>query len=227
MSGKAVRILTIALALGIGTSLPAHAGMYARHVDSITPTTETTRPVTLPGAAAALADEEAADLVFMREEEKLARDLYISFDEKWGGAIFALIATSEQRHMNAILRKLVKYDLTDPVAGNGIGEFTSDEVQALHDELLEDGLASELAALKVGGYVEEIDIVDNLQAATTATREDLDRVYEALTCGSRNHLRAFASRIVALTGQPYVAQYLPQQEVDAILAEPYERCGWR
>ncbi len=100
-------------------------------------------------------------------------------------------------------------------------------MQALYDELLEDGLVSELAALKVGGYVEEIDIVDNLEAAAAATREDLDRVYEALTCGSRNHLRAFAGRIVALTGQSYAAQYLPQAEVDAILAQPFEHCGRR
>ena len=129
--------------------------------------------------------------------------------------------------MNAILRKLVKYQLPDPAAGNEIGEFTADELQTLYDELRDEGLVSELAALKVGGFVEEIDIVDNMQAATTSTLEDLDRVYDALTCGSRNHLRAFAGRIVALTGQPYDAQFLPQDEVDAILAEPYEQCGRR
>jgi hypothetical protein len=227
MFGKTLRILSLALALGIATPLLAHAGMYARHADSITPATATTPPLPMQASGATLTEAEASDLVFMREEEKLARDLYITFDELWGGTTFALIATSEQRHLNAILRKLVKYDLPDPAAGKGIGEFTSDEVQALYDELLEDGLVSELAALKVGGYVEEIDIVDNLEAAAAATREDLDRVYEALTCGSRNHLRAFAGRIVALTGQSYAAQYLPQAEVDAILAQPFEHCGRR
>lgn len=227
MFGKTFRILSLAVALGIGAPLLAHAGMYARHADSITPSMVVNHPMSMSASTATLTDEEAADLVFMREEEKLARDLYITFDEAWGGTTFAKIATSEQRHMTAILRKLVKYQLPDPAAGNAIGEFTDDDLQALYTELRDEGLASELAALQVGGFVEEIDMVDNADAAATATLADLDRVYDALTCGSRNHLRAFAARIVALTGQPYEAQYLTQAEVDAILAEPYEQCGWR
>jgi hypothetical protein len=227
MFGKTFRILTLAVALGIGTPLLAQAGMYARHGASTSPSMVASHPMSMSTSSATLTADEATDLVFMREEEKLARDLYITFDEKWGGTTFASIASSEQRHMDAILRKLVKYQLPDPAAGNEIGEFTNDEVQALYDGLLEDGLASELAALNVGGLVEEIDIVDNMDAAAAATQEDLVRVYEALTCGSRNHLRAFAGRIVALTGQLYVAQYLTQAEVDAILAQPYEQCGWR
>ena len=227
MFGKTFRILSLAVALGIGAPLLAHAGMHARHADWITPSMVASHPVPMSASSATLTDDEAADLVFMRAEEKLARDLYLTFDEQWGGTTFAQIAASEQRHMNAILRKLVKYQLPDPAAGNEIGEFTDGELQALYDELRDEGLASELAALRVGGFVEEIDIVDNEQAAAAATLEDLVRVYEALTCGSRNHLRAFAGRIVALTGQPYVAQYLPQEEVDVILAAPYEQCGWR
>jgi hypothetical protein len=183
-------------------------------------------PMSMSTSSATLTADEATDLVFMREEEKVARDLYITFDGKWGGTTFAQIATSEQRHMNAILRKLDKYQLPDP-ALPGIGDFTNDELQEMYDDLRDLGLVSELDALKVGGLVEEVDIVDNTEAAATATLQDLDRVYDALTCGSRNHLRAFAGRIVALTGQPYVAQYLTQAEVDAILAEPYEQCGWR
>jgi hypothetical protein len=224
MFGKAFRILTIAAALGIGTALPAQAGMYARHAESITPSINVAQP---PAAASvSLSAEEVADLTFMREEEKLARDLYLAFDEQWGGTTFGLIAGAEQRHMNAILRLLVKYQLPDPAAGNLIGEFSDMDIQAMHDEFLADGLASELAALNVGGLVEEIDIADNIEAASGATQENLVRVYEALTCGSRNHLRAFAGRIVALTGVPYVAQFLPQADVDAIVQQPFERCGW-
>jgi len=226
MFGKTFRILSLAVALGIGAPLLAHAGMYARHADSITPSMVVNHPMSMSASSATLTDEEATDLVFMREEEKVARDLYITFDETWGGTTFAKIATSEQRHMNAILRKLDKYQLPDP-ALPGIGDFTNDELQEMFDELRDLGLVSELDALKVGGLVEEVDIVDNTEAAATATLPDLDRVYDALTCGSRNHLRAFAGRIVVLTGQPYEAQYLPQAEVDAILAEPYEQCGWR
>jgi len=227
MFGKTIRILTIAVALGIGTPLLAHAGTYARHADSITPSVALKHSATVAPGGATLTATEATDLVFMREEEKLARDLYLTFEEKWGDTTFAQIASSEQRHMDAILRKLVKYQLADPAAGNPIGTFTNKEVQVLYDELLQDGLKSALDALKVGGFVEELDILDNMEAAQRATLQDLDRVYEALTCGSRNHLRTFASRISALTGLRYVAQYLPQAQVDTILQQPYEQCGWR
>jgi hypothetical protein len=225
MFGKIFRILSLAVALGIGAPLLAQAGMYGRHAGSITPSMMGGHP--LSAADAALTVDEATVLVFMREEEKLARDLYLNFDEQFGGTTFAQIASSEQRHMDAILRRLTRYQLPDPAAGNAIGEFSDDELQALYDDLLEEGTASELAALTVGGFVEELDIVDNMEAGAAATQEDLQRVYEALTCGSRNHLRAFAGRIVALTGQPYVAQYLTQAEVDAILQQADEQCGWR
>jgi len=224
MLGKTVRILGLAIALGIGTPMLAGAGMYGPHAGS-GPSMGGAHSMAV--ASATLTDEEVADLLFMREEEKLARDLYLNFDEQWGGTTFASIASSEQRHMNAILRKLVKYQLPDPAAGNAIGEFTDGELQTLHDDLLDEGMESELAALMVGGYVEELDIVDNTEAGEAATQQDLKRVYEALTCGSRNHLRAFAGRIFTLTGVPYVAQYLTQQEVNAILLQPYEQCGWR
>lgn len=225
MFGKTFRILSLAVALGIGTPMLAHAGMSARHADAITPSMVSALPLHVAGAA--VSADEVADLVFMREEEKLARDLYLSFEEAWGETTFAQIASSEQRHMDTILRKLVKYQLPDPAAGNAIGEFTDDTIQTLYDQLLADGLANALAALKVGGFVEELDILDNMEAAAAATQADLVRVYEALTCGSRNHLRAFAGRIVSLTRLPYEAQYLPQATVDAILQQPYEKCGSR
>lgn len=225
MFGKTFRIVSLAIVLGIGAPLLAQAGMYGPHGSSPAPSMMGGHSLSTAGAA--LTVDEATVLVFMREEEKLARDLYLNFDELFGGTTFAQIASSEQRHMDAILRKLTKYQLPDPAAGNAIGEFSNDELQALYDDLLDEGTASEGAALTVGGFVEELDIVDNTEAGAAATQEDLKRVYEALTCGSRNHLRSFAGRIVTLTGQPYVAQVLTQAEVDAILQQAYEQCGWR
>jgi hypothetical protein len=140
MFGKIFRILSLAVALGIGAPLLAQAGMYGRHAGSITPSMMGGH--SLSAADATLTVDEATVLVFMREEEKLARDLYLSFDEQFGGTTFAQIASSEQRHMDAILRKLTRYQLPDPAAGNAIGEFSDDELQALYDDLLEEGTAS-------------------------------------------------------------------------------------
>ena len=54
-------------------------------------------------------------MAVIREEEKLARDVYITLGEQWGLPIFASIAESEQRHMDAFGRLIDKYGLEDPV----------------------------------------------------------------------------------------------------------------
>ena len=178
-----------------------------------------------PVAYVAPTADEAADMTFMREEEKLARDLYVAFDEAWGGWPFANIASAEQQHLNTLLKMLIKYRLPDPAAGKLLGEFTDPVLQKAYADLAAKGLRSRLDALQVGGLVEEVDIEDNLASAAATEKADLDTVYAALTCGSRNHLRSFAAAIQTATGKPYVAQSLPQADVNAILAQPMETCG--
>ena len=168
---------------------------------------------------------EEADLLFMREEEKLARDTYLTLYAAWNLSVFSNIASSEQMHMNALLKLLKKYDLPDPAAGNEIGEFTNTALQTLYLELIENGMVNSLEALKVGGLIEETDMRDIKAAIDRSQKEDIDAVYESLLCGSRNHLRSFAQNIVALTEHAYVAQVLDQTEVDEILASPMEKCG--
>ena len=79
------------------------------------------------------------------------------------------------------------------------------------------GEESLLGALQAGAFIEEYDIKDLRTAYDEATKADLRRVYGNLELGSENHLRAFVSHIEALTGKPYVAQFLTQDEVDEIL----------
>jgi hypothetical protein len=172
-----------------------------------------------------LSVDEAADLTFMREEEKLARDTYLVLNDTWKMTVFANIAGSEQSHMDALLKLLKKYGLPDPAARTLIGEFTNPELQALYDALIAKGLRSDLDALLVGGIIEETDMHDIQAAVERSQRTDIDAVYESLLCGSRNHLRGFATNILAMTGSPYTAQVLEQVEVDEILASPMEQCG--
>ena len=172
-----------------------------------------------------LSDDEQADLLYMREEEKLARDTYLTFYDLWDLTIFSNIASSEQMHMNAILKLLKKYNLPDPAADTEIGEFTNATLQSLYNTLIALGETSGLDALKVGGIIEETDMRDIQAAIERSQQRDIDTVYETLLCGSRNHLRSFAQSIVALTGVPYEAQVLSQTEVDEILAAPMEKCG--
>jgi hypothetical protein len=172
-----------------------------------------------------LSADEEADLLFMREEEKLARDTYLTLYELWDLSVFSNIASSEQMHMNAILKLLKKYKLPDPAANTEIGEFTDDYLQTLYNTLIDKGDNSGLDALEVGGIIEETDMRDIKAAIERSDNEDINAVYATLMCGSRNHLRAFAQNIEALTGQPYIAQVLDQYEVDEILQSPMEKCG--
>ena len=172
-----------------------------------------------------LSAEEETDLLYMREEEKLARDTYLTLYELWDLTIFSNISSSEQKHMDALLKLLKKYKLPDPAADTEIGEFTNNALQTLYNTLIAMGKQSSLDALKVGGIIEETDMRDINAAIERSQKEDVDAVYESLLCGSRNHLRSFAQNIVTVTGVSYVAQVLTQAEVDQILQTPMEKCG--
>lgn len=176
-------------------------------------------------ATVQLSADEENDLFFMREEEKLARDTYLTLYEKWNYSVFTSIAESEQKHMDAMLKLLKKYKLPDPVGSNGIGVFTNTDLQTLYATLIAKGDVSALEALKVGGLIEEKDMIDIKAAIERSQQDAIDAVYESLICGSRNHLRSFALNIQALTSQPYVAQLLDPAEVARILASPMERCS--
>ena len=139
----------------------------------------------------ALTDAEKADLTFMREEEKVARDAYLYFYGAWGEVVFSNIATSEQSHMNAIAKLLAKYGLPDPVAGLGVGQFSTPEFQAMYDEVVALGSASFVDALMMGVLIEEADIADLTSALAETSVKDITTVYTNLRNGSRKHLAAF------------------------------------
>jgi hypothetical protein len=166
---------------------------------------------------------EETHLVFMREEEKLARDLYRAFAEHWGWPQFTNIAASEQQHMDAVKMLLEKYAIADPILEDQAGVFTHPDLQALYDQLLLAGQASATEAFRVAALVEEVDIADLASALAEIDNQDLTQVFTNLQRGSRNHLRAFVRTLESLTGAPYSAQQLTQEQVDAILAGGMER----
>ncbi|WP_258084337.1 DUF2202 domain-containing protein [Thermococcus thermotolerans] len=151
-----------------------------------------------------LSQEEIDGLLYMREEEKLARDVYLTIYETYGLQVFYNIAQSEQKHMDAVLSLLEKYNLTDP-ASDEIGVFTNPDLQALYDRLIEMGGGSVVDALKVGALIEETDIVDLQERIAQTDNEDIKLVYENLMAGSENHLRAFTGQLEA-----YGVTYEPQ-----------------
>lgn len=156
----------------------------------------------------AISTEETDGLLFMREEEKLARDVYLVLYEKWNRIVFANIASSEQKHTDAIKVLLDQYEITDPVDVDSIGIFKNEILQALFVSLIEQGNISLVEALKVGALIEEIDILDiQNELDAYVQNEDIRIVYENLIKGSKNHLRAFV-RNLSRQGIDYVPQKL-------------------
>lgn len=181
-------------------------------------------PITDPGA---FADTMAADLRFLREEEKLARDVYLTLAERWGLRPHQNIANSEQTHMSRVGGLLDTYGIDDPVVDDTVGVFVNGELAALYTELIARGSVSAEAALAVGATIEDLDIADiehMLGRMPDGQFDDVRGMYEALQCGSRNHLRAF-TRNLRQRGASYEPVYVDVDTYDAILAGSQESCG--
>ena len=200
------RLIIIITALMVAFSAPVFAGKYGDNI----------------GGGRALSDQEIADLVFMREEEKLAHDVYVELYEHYDGGteliVFANIAASEQRHMDAMLKLLNKYRIEDPAEDALPGVFENPVLAELYESLVSDstdngdvlgepasgGKVGVEEALYVGAWIEERDMLDILHAIEHTGRADIVGVYTNLLCGSRSHLRAFVGRI----GEDYQPQIL-------------------
>ena len=166
-----------------------------------------------------LKDREARDLLYMREEEKLARDVYLSLYERWNLRIFRNIARAETNHMASVLVLIEKYELEDSVGNNALGVFTNADLQDLYEDLVAAGTRSKVSALQVGAAVEELDIFDLRRALEATNNRDIQMLYQNLIKGSSNHLRAFA-KLLARNNASYTPVYLTSAEYQEILDAP-------
>ena len=162
-----------------------------------------------------LSEEETSYLNFVREEEKLARDVYLLMYETYGAKIFSQIAVSEQQHMDTMLKMLDKYGLPDP-ASTEFGVFNNVDLQDMYDFLVNWGDDSYVDGLKVGVMIEETDIDDIGEAILATEHVDLVTAYEHLVEGSKNHLAAFCSTLEK-QGEPCESQVIDQALFEAIM----------
>lgn len=162
-----------------------------------------------------LSAEEAEILLWMREEEKVARDVYLKLYQRWQKPVFNQIASSEQRHFDAVGAKVELFGLTDP-ALPGLGQFTDARLQSAYDELSASGLESYAQALTVGATIEDMDIRDLQNAIADTDEAALKTTYQNLLEGSKNHLRAFVKLLRGL-GMDYTPQYIDELSFDAIV----------
>jgi len=170
----------------------------------------------------ALNADELNSLQLMREEEKLARDVYTTLYAKWKVNVFTNISSSEQQHTDAVLTLINKYNLSDPVVSSVVGVFSDPELQNLYNQLVAQGNLSVLDAYKVGATIEDLDIFDLEEALSKSDNQDIKYTFDLLTMGSRNHMRSFYGQIVGLGGT-YSAQFITQAELEAIVSSPREK----
>jgi hypothetical protein len=173
----------------------------------------------------AISLDEKNSLLVMREEEKLAFDVYIALSKKWGLNVFNNISSSELTHTTAILTLLNKYNIADPVGNKTNGVFENATLQILYNKLVAQGLLSFTEAVKVGATIEDLDIFDLQEWQKKVDNQDINFVYDNLTKGSRNHLRSFYSQVLN-QNSTYRAQYITQTEFDAIINSPKETNNW-
>jgi len=171
-------------------------------------------PTAAPGE---LTQAEIDGLLFMREEEKLAHDVYASLYQTWNLPVFINISKSEQSHFDAIGVLIQRYGLTDS-ASSQAGVFTNPDLQALYNDLIAQGERSVADALKVGAAIEEIDILDLQSRLVQTQRADIQQVYNNLEQGSRNHLYAFVRTLETQIGEEYSRQFLSPAEYADIVS---------
>ena len=173
---------------------------------------------------ATLSEAEIDGILFMKEEEKLARDVYLRLSEIWDTNIFTNISQSEQPHMDEVQLLIDKYGLTDPVEGNENGLFENTTLQQLYDGLIAQGSASEIEALRVGAAIEEIDILDLEKYLAQTSNVDIQQVYGDLLTGSMKHLSSFTS-VLQKREVTYEPQYLDTAAYETILSSDFARNG--
>ena len=180
-------------------------------------------------------------LEFMCEEEKLARDVYITLGAKHPEArVFGNIDDSEEQHKCAVSDMLEKYGIPNPSTNDNVGVFTGEAYGAYftekYKELVERGSVSVLEAYYVGAFIEELDMIDIMQCPQEileadngiddvsqcgrvyTDEPDIQRLYDSLLDGSKNHLQAYVHNIEKIIGEGnYRAQVLSQDDLDEIL----------
>jgi len=223
LSGLIVASVTITPACEKGSVDPSDE-QYVSIIEVASDGTTTFNEINLKSTMVetpALNDTELAILLQMKDEEKMAHDVYTVLFEKWGSQVFSRISVAEDRHMNAVITLLKYYDSADTLVGDP-GVFADAEIQELYNELIIKGSASVEEAMMTGALIEEMDIKDLTEALGVVTNENVIRVFENLQKGSRNHLRAFYHQLTKL-GLVYAPVYLSQEEYNAIVNSPMEQ----
>ncbi len=171
-----------------------------------------------------ISNQEIEDLQFSKEEEKLARDVYLYCHGVYQNPIFLNISESEQKHMDNVTFIMSKYNVEDNSSLIS-GKFNNEQLQKLYLELTGKAAISLNDAIWVGATIEDLDINDIKGLKSHTSIPDIVRMYNVLSCGSQNHIRSFNQNLENL-GMQYEAQFMDPGELEKILNTSRENCNF-
>lgn len=205
-----------------------------------------------PGNAAdALAREDAATtldfneqthLVFICEEEKLARDVYHLFSRRFPElGVFAELEAAKESGRCTVEELLRRYRVSIPRVNDNVGVFSWGIYGRHFTEkflvLSNQGSLNPLSALYAGAFIEELNIIDINQCPKVIVDVDngindasacgmkytdnpaIRAAYDELLAESRRHLQILVNNIEQRTGPgSYRAQLLQPEDLASIVA---------
>jgi len=168
-----------------------------------------------------LSKEEKTDIQKLREEEKLARDIYIKAYNTYEYFAFVNLYKGEQIHMDNLLNLEMQYMVEDIILPD-TGKYVDESIQNFYNNHLSQITTSATDAFKVGMTTEEMIIYDIQNFENNTEEADILKVYSKIKCWSRNHLRLNYN---FLNGDTlYQPQYITIEEYNAIINSDYENC---
>lgn len=185
-------------------------GVTSFNTPVLTPTFENTAELTA---------EEIEFLFAVREDEKVARDLYAHFYSKYQLKPFEMIGKAESNHISAVEKLLTFYSISFPALSEA-GIFANAERQLNYTTLAASGNTS-LEAFTTAAKLEETGIYDYMTVLQDITNPNIKLVIEHLMKASSNHLKAFLRNIDALGGS-YTPSILSQEQFDNIIKSNFD-----
>jgi hypothetical protein len=176
----------------------------------------------------ALTSQEAFDLLYLVEEEKMTRDVIAFFWQRYDVRVFERIMTTERRHMNMIQRAMSTSRVAHPTFPVQAGNYTVSNLRTIYTDMTQD-VTSLQGALLNSAALAEISILDLRDAIShlSGKQPRLATLYNSLLLASESHLRSFAGILELLDEEDYEAQNpdMDQEDVDVILHHGWHKAA--
>jgi hypothetical protein len=171
---------------------------------------------------APLNETETADIIYLQEAEKVQRDIYLFFTQRFQTIpLFNQMAQAANRSMSVDNVILERYGIPNPEL-QAWGTFTNKKLQVIYDKVTGEG-SSPVNALKASATSEDLHIADLNAALGRTDNDDLKFIYNQQLVLSRNNLRGIIPWIAAFEpSYTYSPTYITPNYYTSIITSPME-----